>query len=179
MSNLDTLLERNEDFAGSFDQGHLGIPPKLGFLIVTCVDARVDPAHYFGLALGDALVLRNAGARVTAGMINDIAILSFLVKKLQGPDAPGPQVLIIPHTKCGMQNFADPEAQAAFAAASGVDQAAIAEIAITTPGEAVRTDVERLRTSPLIDNSTVVGGFVYDVETGKVIEAAPLARLDA
>lgn len=176
MSHLDTLMERNETFAQSFDQGHLPIPPKLGTIIVTCVDARVDPAHYFGLELGDAFVLRNPGARITGRIINDIAILTHLAKTLRGPDAT-PQVLIIPHTNCGMGNFAAPEAKAALSEATGVDLEAIGESAITTPEETALGDIERLRTSPLIDDATSVAAFVYDVKTGKVIEIAPLARL--
>lgn len=177
MSSIETLTGRNQGFADSFDQGHLGIPPKLGTLIVTCVDTRVDPAHYFGLELGESFVLRNAGGRVTASVINDIAVLSFLVKRLQGPDSSGLQVLVIPHTKCGMQNFSAPDAAEALAEATGVAQSAIASIAITTPEQSVLDDIDRLRQSSLIDNSTVVGGFVYDVETGKVIEVAPPAAL--
>jgi carbonic anhydrase len=170
MSHLDTLLERNETFSAAFDQGHLGIPPKLGTILLTCVDARVDPAHYFGLALGDCFVLRNAGARVNPAIITDIAILSFLARKLQGPGSSGPQVLIIPHTNCGMKNFSDPTARAELAAATGVDEEAIAAVAFTTPEEAVMDDIEKLRQSDLIDNGTVVGGYVYDVTTGKVVE---------
>jgi carbonic anhydrase len=177
MASIDTLTGRNQSFADGFDQGHLGIPPKLGTLILTCVDTRVDPAHYFGLQLGDSFVLRNAGARVTASVINDIAVLSYLVKRLQGPDSGGLQVLVIPHTKCGMQNFSAPDAAAALAEATGVAQRAIAEIAITTPQQSVLDDIDRLRQSSLIDDSTVVGGYVYDVETGRVTEVAPPAPL--
>ncbi len=65
MSDLDTLYDRNEGFTRTFDQGDLPILPRRPTIILTCVDARVDPAHFLGLELGDTLVLRNSGGRVT------------------------------------------------------------------------------------------------------------------
>jgi carbonic anhydrase len=65
MVDVHTLVDRNLEFASSFNQGDLALPPRLSILIVTCLDARVDPAHLFGLELGDAVVMRNIGGRVT------------------------------------------------------------------------------------------------------------------
>ena len=64
MSDLDTLYDRNEEFARTFDQGDLPILPRHPTIVLTCVDSRVDPAHFLGLELGDTLVLRNSGGRV-------------------------------------------------------------------------------------------------------------------
>ena len=78
MADVHTLIDRNLEFANNFKQGDLGILPRLSTLIVTCLDARVDPAHLFGLELGDAVVMRNIGGRVTDDLIEQIAILHAL-----------------------------------------------------------------------------------------------------
>ncbi len=73
MADVETLIERNRDFARSFNQGDLAIRPRVSTLVVTCLDARVDPAHFFGLELGDAVVMRNIGGRVTDEIIEHIS----------------------------------------------------------------------------------------------------------
>ncbi len=78
MADIQTLIDRNHDFASSFNQGDLPLLPRLSTLIVTCLDARVDPAHLFRLELGDAVVMRNIGGRVTDDVIEHIAILRGL-----------------------------------------------------------------------------------------------------
>jgi carbonic anhydrase len=78
MADMQTLLDRNHDFASSFNQGDLTLLPRLSTLVLTCLDARVDPAHLLGLELGDAVVMRNIGGRVTDEVIEQIAILRGL-----------------------------------------------------------------------------------------------------
>ncbi len=75
MADAHTLIDRNLEFANSFNQGDLTLLPRLSMLVLTCLDARVDPAHLFGLELGDAVVMRNIGGRVTDDVIEQIAIL--------------------------------------------------------------------------------------------------------
>jgi carbonic anhydrase len=75
MPDVQTLVDRNLEFASSFDQGDLAIMPRLSTLVLTCVDARVDPAHILGLELGDAVVMRNVGGRVTDDVIEHIGRL--------------------------------------------------------------------------------------------------------
>ncbi len=78
MSDLKELLDRNHSFATSFALGDLPIHPRMSITVLTCLDARVDPAHFLGLDLGDALVLRNAGGRVSPDVERDLALLWFL-----------------------------------------------------------------------------------------------------
>ncbi len=78
MADVQTLVDRNLEFASSFNQGDLVIRPRLSTLVLTCLDARVDPAHLFGLELGDAVVMRNIGGRVTDEVIEHIAIVRAL-----------------------------------------------------------------------------------------------------
>ena len=98
MADVQTLIDRNREFAGSFDQGDLAILPRLSTLVLTCLDARVDPAHLFGLELGDAVVMRNIGGRVTDEVIEQIAILRALAGLVGGGAL---EVVIIHHTDCG------------------------------------------------------------------------------
>ncbi len=87
MSDLDTLYDRNEGFARTFDQGDLPILPRRSTIILTCADSRVDPAHFLGLELGDTLVLRNSGGRVTDNVEQDVALLSGMTRLVAGDRA--------------------------------------------------------------------------------------------
>src|ERR1700760_1325756 len=98
--NYDAVLSANKTYAGNFgDKGKLALPPARHFAILTCMDARLDPAKYAGLAEGDAHVIRNAGGRAT-----DDAIRSLVISyKLLGTA----EWFVIHHTDCGMQLFTD------------------------------------------------------------------------
>src|ERR1051326_8820467 len=99
MSVLDEVLSANEAYAADFDKGDLGMPPARGFAILTCMDARLHPAKYAGLAEGDAHVIRNAGGRAS-----DDAIRSLVISyKLLGTK----EWFVIHHTNCGMEFFTD------------------------------------------------------------------------
>lgn len=101
MSNATTLVDRNRQFASDFTTSELPILPKLRTAMLTCGDARVDPAHVLGLELGDAVIIRNNGGRVTREVVHEIAALSFMVAKMDGAET-GPFALIImQHTHCG------------------------------------------------------------------------------
>ncbi len=80
MSDLETLLDRNRSFAEQFEGGDLNIRPRMATILLTCVDARVDPAHLFGLGLGDALVIRNAGGRITPAVMEDLGIFGVCLR---------------------------------------------------------------------------------------------------
>ena len=175
MADLNTLYERNKTFAASFDKGDLAIKPNLSTLILTCVDGRVDPAAYAGIGLGDALVLRNVGARVTDAVALEVSILWTLMSMASGA-TPSIELTIIQHTKCGMARFADPEVAAKvterFGSPDVVETYAIADLR-----DSLATDVARLRANPNIPPELKVSGHIYDVETGlltQVIETTPL-----
>src|SRR6516165_12344981 len=97
---LDEVLAANAKYAESFgDKGNLPLPPSRHFAILTCMDARLDPAKYAGLAEGDAHVIRNAGGRATDDAIRSLVISHKLLGTLEW--------FVVHHTNCGMELFSD------------------------------------------------------------------------
>ncbi len=171
MSNLRPLLERNRAFAATGAHAGLAIMPRQQVFLVTCLDPRVDPAAFLGLELGDAPVIRNAGGRITEAVINDIAFISYLARTMI-PDGPLFEVAVIHHTGCGTGFLADTGFRSAFAARTGLDEAALAAEAVVDPAATVRADVERLLSSPKVLPQISVSGHVYDLQTGLVTTIA-------
>ena len=167
MSNTELLKARNESFAASFSDGDLGPLPKLSMVIVACIDARVDPTTVFGLELGDAVVMRYNGGRVTSAVVDEITALSFLVAHVTGQDAPVFHITLMQHTKCGAQQFAVPNFQAHIKQQTGVD---VSPSAITDPESDLLVDVDRLCGAQNLHGSLTVSAMLYDVETGLVSE---------
>src|SRR6516165_9778187 len=99
-ANIDLALERNRTFAAA--DGHEGatVLPNLRLFVITCLDPRVDPAHFLGLGLGDGVVARNVGGRVTREVINDVAYIGQITETML-PDGPLFEVAVIHHTQCG------------------------------------------------------------------------------
>ena len=118
-------------------------PPTAQFLIVTCLDHRVDPAITLGLRLGDAPVIRNAGGRVTQAV-----------------------------TQCGTSLLADPSFRHQAAEAAGLAEAVLEASAVADPHTTVKADVERLLTSPLLSPKISISGHAYDIATGRLTTAA-------
>ena len=169
-SRMTPLLEHNEQFARTYAPVPLGLPAAQ-VIVITCLDHRVDPAITLGLKLGDAPVLRNAGGRVTEPVIEEIAYLAFLGRRLAGGPVDGDQsveVAVIHHTQCGTGFLADPGFRREASEATGVDEAALEASAVADPHITVKADVERLLASPLLPSQMSVSGHVYDVETGRV-----------
>ena len=175
MSDLETLLERNQQFVSGYEGG-LTIAPKFFTVILTCVDARVDPAHFLGLELGDALVLRNAGGRVTDDVELDLAILWMLGSRMAGENFRGLSLAIIQHTDCGLERMANPELATALSKQLGVKQAQIDGLVNTDHVRSINKDIERLSKSPRVPKEIVVSGHIYRVEDGTIEEVvAPVA----
>ena len=146
-------------------------PPTAQVLIVTCLDHRVDPAIVLGLGLGDAVVIRNAGGRVTPAVVNDIAYLAYLAGQLFGGQVFADslfEVAVVHHTQCGTGFLADPSFRRQAAEATGLAEAALEASAVADPHTTVKADVERLLTSPLLSPKVSVSGHVYDIATGRV-----------
>lgn len=175
MSNFDPLLERNQAFARTGAHADLTPVPTQQVMVVTCIDGRVDPAHVLGVELGDALVMRNAGGRVTDDVINEIAFIGQLTELMFGEDAPPFEVAVVHHTACGTGFLADDDFRRGFAERTGQDEAELAASAVTDPAESVRIDVARLAGSPRLPDRFSVSGHVYDVDTGLVTTAVPAA----
>ncbi len=174
MADANTLIDLNLEFSNSFNKGDLTLLTRLSMLVLTCLDARVDPAHLFGLELGDAVVMRNIGGRVTDDVIEQIAILRGLAVVAGGAAF---EVAVVHHTDCGASRFANPQVRQKIDQAAGTGEAAIERLAITDPQISVAEDLDRLRAAPTLPDELVVGGYVYDVTDGRVREVIAPASL--
>jgi carbonic anhydrase len=167
MSELPALLKANKAFAESFDKGDLEIPPSRGVLVLTCIDARIDPAKALGLEIGDAHVLRNAGGRATDDAIRSATISSWLLGTRE--------YVVIHHTDCGMTMFTDDVLHEKIREATGADVSGDEYLSFSDLDQSVRDDVARLRDLNTLPEGVTVSGYVYDVRTGELREAEPAA----
>ncbi|KAH8680718.1 carbonate dehydratase [Xylariales sp. PMI_506] len=164
MSAIQENLEaKNAEYASKFTQGNLALPPAKAYAIVTCMDARIDPAGAFGIALGDAHVIRNAG-----GSARDALRSLVISQQLLGTR----EVLVVKHAGCGMLTFSDAEAHRLVRDRLGPAAAAEVEnldfLAFADAEAAVRDDVGFLGAAASVPDDVVITGWVYEVETGKV-----------
>lgn len=141
-------------------------------MVVTCLDPRVDPAHFLGLRLSDAMVVRNVGGRVTPEVINNVAFIAQLAESVL-PDGPLFEVAVIHHTQCGTGALADDGFRHSYAERIGVDETSLRGDAVLKPTETVKRDVERLCAASAISPRVTVSGHVYDVLTGLVETVLP------
>lgn len=177
MTDLSTLLDRNQAFAEQFDSGDLPVRARVSTMILTCLDSRVDPAHFFGLELGDAFVMRNAGGWVTPAVLRELAILGVFRANLPGAAVGPPGLAVIHHTDCGMARLVEPTIQHQVAERLGIGTDEVAAMAITDPATSVRDEIERLRHTTGTPDQLVVTGLVYDVTDGMITEVVPSAPL--
>ena len=174
MSSRKDLLERNSTFVADFTGGELPIQPRFRQLVLSCVDARADPAHYLGLEPGDALVMRTLGGRVTDGAEEGIAVLANLMTAMGGPvGGPPLDVLIVHHTDCGLERLADESWRSKLSQMSGVDKGVLDALAIHDHDAALEADVLRLRGSKILSGSVTVSGYLYDHASGTLTEVHP------
>ena len=162
MGVADELLENNANYAAGFAKGDLGAPPRRKVAILTCMDARIDPARMLGLEEGDAHVIRNAGGVATDDAIRSLAISQHLL----GTE----EVLVIQHTRCGMLTITDEEFTERMEREAG-ERPSWRAHALDDLEAGVRASVERVRESPFVPHANV-RGFVYEVETGRLREVA-------
>lgn len=175
------VLVANEKYANGFNEKRdLPMPPGRKFAILTCMDARLDPAKYAGLTEGDAHVIRNAGGRAS-----DDAIRSLIIShKLLGTN----EWFVIHHTNCGMETFTNEIISDLLK--DNLESATIDENGwrnvkngagsgegrfinwhtIENQEESVLEDVKRIRNHPLVSKSVAIYGFIFDVKSGKIIE---------
>ena len=181
MAVLDEVLSANEQYAASFGaKSELALPPARGFAILTCMDARLDPAKYAGLSEGDAHVIRNAGGRAS-----DDAIRSLVISyKLLGTQ----EWFVIHHTNCGMEFFDNalmgdllgssletaalgPDGFTDVGTGPGSDEGRSVDwLTISDAEQSVVDDVNRIRAHPLVPARIPVYGYIYDVQTGRLVE---------
>lgn len=169
MSILNELTARNSSFASTIDASEMPALPKLNSMILTCVDARVDPAHVLGLQLGEAVVFRNNGGSVTRAYIDEVAALAILVAHRTGVDEAAFSIVLMQHTQCGANAFADPALHDLIETRIGAD---VSSSAITDPAQDLLEDIGRLRGAPHLPGGLKVSALLYEVETGRVREIA-------
>ena len=184
---LAEVLAANDGYVAAFgSKGDLALPPARGFAILTCMDARLDPAKYAGLAEGDAHVIRNAGGRAS-----DDAIRSLVISyKLLGTK----EWFVIHHSDCGMEFFTDTlmrgllenSLETAALGADGFHDVGTGPgssegtyvdwLTVSDREQAVVDDVRRIRNHPLVPGRIPVYGYVYDVRSGRLIEVPDAMR---
>jgi carbonic anhydrase len=165
--SIDAALARNLAFAAAGGHEDAVVFPNLRLFVITCLDPRVDPAHFLGLELSDAMVVRNVGGRVTHEVINDVAYIGQLTENVL-PDGPMFEVAVIHHTQCGTAALADDSFRRRYAERIGADESTLRDHAVLDPATTVTRDVELLRSAPAISPRISVSGHVYDVVTGLV-----------
>ena len=169
MSERDTLLAANEVYAESFSQGHLPMPPARRLAIVTCMDARLDPARFLGLAPGDAHVIRNAGGLVTEDAIRSLVISHWLLGTQE--------VAVIAHTDCGMLTFSNDDLRGRLRVEADADASGVDFLPFGDLEESVRRSLGTVRESPFLPDSLELSGWIYDVRDGRLAEVREAARI--
>jgi carbonic anhydrase len=184
---LQEVLAANQKYAANFgDKAKLAMPPARHFAVLTCMDARLDPAKFAGLAEGDAHVIRNAGGRAS-----DDAIRSLVISyKLLGTR----EWFVIHHTNCGMEFFTNDVMRGLLA--HSLETAALTEkgfqdvgkgpgsragefiewLTIRDQEQSVRDDVQRIREHPLVPANIAIYGYIYDVGSGRLLEVPEAQR---
>ena len=183
MNSLDSMLERNKDFAARQSAAGTLLPslprslPNVKAVIIGCADMRVDPAHVLGIKPGEAVVLRNIGGRVTAGLLEQLGLLGRIgevVGKIPGGGGEF-HIVVLQHTDCGIRHLAgDPAMLAHY---FQIQEGELKTKAVGDPRAAVAVDVAALRAIPALPGAWLISGLVYDVATGLVDVVVPPAPI--
>ncbi len=166
MTTIDTLTKRNKEFAAHHFASGLRLQPVLRTIIICCVDPRVDPAHVLGIELGEAVVIRNIGGRVTPATFQAMGMLQTIAQVAGVNPGSSFNIIVLHHTDCGITRL---ESKADMLAGYfGIGKAELEAKAVTNPHEAVAVDVAALKSNPILPSEWVVCGLVYDVTTGLI-----------
>ncbi len=165
MSVRSEFVKANSRYTTSFaktSKGSLPMPPGRKVAVLTCMDARLDPAKFLGLQEGDAHVVRNAGGRAS-----DDAIRSLVIsEQLLGTE----EIFVIHHTDCGMLTFSNDDLRRLLKERLSADASRVDFLPFRDLAQSVRDDVEELRRSPLIPHHVRIHGYIYDVKSGRLQE---------
>ena len=155
---FDDLVAANKAFAARFTLGGFDGVAHRGVAVVTCMDSRIDPLGMLGLSPGDAKIFRNPGGRVDAAALEALVLATHLL----GVN----RILIVPHTRCAVASNTEAELRERVSASAGKDASWLIFHVIEDQVAALHEDVAKVRTHPLIAGDVIVGGFLYDVDTG-------------
>ena len=185
MNNLDYMLERNKDFAAQQSSAGTLMPwlpralPNVKAIIIGCADMRVEPAEILGIKLGEAVVIRNIGGRITPGLLEQLGLLERIGQVAEAIPGGGGEfhLIVLHHTDCGITRLAgDPGMLARY---FQIKEGELKAKAVTEPRAAVAADVALLRTIPALPAEWLLSGLVYDVKTGLVEVVVPPAPIRA
>ncbi|KAH7375114.1 carbonic anhydrase [Plectosphaerella cucumerina] len=163
-ANQQHLEAASASYAALFNMGHLALPPTKRYLVLTCMDARIDPAKAFGIELGDAHVIRNAGGSAVDGLRSII-----ISQQLLGTH----EVVLVKHTGCGMVTFRNEDAYELVEQKLGTEAAQELKakkfdfLPFAELEQALRDDIDFIRGSKLVPPQVVLSGWIYEVETGR------------
>ena len=159
-TGFDDLLAANRSFAETFELGGFDGVAHAGVAIVTCMDSRIDPLRMLGLSAGDAKIFRNPGGRVTEAALEALVLGVHLLGVRR--------ILVVPHTRCAMAASTEAELRERVGASAGMDASWQHFGVVEDQHAALTEDVAKVRSHPLIPDQVLVGGFIYDVDTGLV-----------
>jgi carbonic anhydrase len=185
MNNLDSMLQRNKDFAAQQSAAGTLMPslpralPKVKAIIIGCADMRVDPADILGIEPGEAVVMRNIGGRITPGVLEELGLLGRIGEVAgQVPGGGGEfHIIVLQHTDCGITRLVGDHAMLAHY--FQIQEGELKQKAVSDPRAAVAADVALLRAIPALPTEWQISGLVYDVATGLVEMVAPPALIRA
>lgn len=159
-TTVQECIKANEKYAASFQKGDLPMPPARKMAILTCMDARLDPARFLGLEEGDAHVIRNAGGRASEDALRSLVISEQLLGTAD--------VIVIHHTDCGMLTFSNADLHTKLQQDFKTSAEHIDFLPFSDLEQSVRDDIATIKAFPFIPKSISVSGFVYDVRSGKL-----------
>jgi carbonic anhydrase len=183
MNSLDSMLERNNDYAAQQSAEGTLMPslpralPNVKAIIIGCADMRVDPAHVLGIKPGEAVVIRNIGGRITPGLLEQLSLLGRIGEVAREIPGGGGEfhIIVLQHTDCGITRLAgDPAMLAHY---FQIQEGELKQKAVTDPRAAVAGDVTSLRAIPALPGEWLISGLVYDVATGLVEIVMPPAAI--
>jgi carbonic anhydrase len=185
LNNLDSMLERNKDFAAQQSAAGTLMPslprslPEVKAIIIGCADMRVDPAHVLGITPGEAVVMRNIGGRITPGLLEELGLLGRIGQVARAIPGGGGEfhIIVLQHTDCGITRLAnDPALLTHY---FQIQDGELKTKAVLDPRAAVAVDVASLRATPALPGEWLISGLVYDVATGFIEIVVPPAPIRA
>lgn len=176
MEFLDTLLQRNADFAETGFSAGMKMMPSCRTMIIGCVDPRVDPMDILKLKPGEAAIIRNVGGRVNPALLETLALLRVVSRAGGQEVGTGWNLIVLHHTDCGIVGCYH-HAPDMLAEHMGVPRSGLEAVAVTNPYEAVAVDVAALKSNPNLPGGFMVSGLVYDVTKGTIDTVVPPALL--
>jgi carbonic anhydrase len=183
MNHLDSMLERNKDFAAQQSAAGTLMPslpaamPHVKAIIIGCADMRVDPVHVLGIKPGEAVVIRNIGGRITPGLLEQLGLLGRIGEVAGKVPGGGGEfhLIVLQHTDCGITRLAgDPAMLTQY---FQIPESDLKAKAVTDPHASVAGDVAALRAIPVLPGAWLISGLVYDVATGRVEVVIPPAPI--